>query len=190
MNSIKKLKETKFLSLDETYQLVSDIIDEDSIGVSQVSKNRNVIAWYLRYRHYLPFKLITDLLDYKGSSSAAEAVFSLEESSDNIPVSFSPRYSDLLGQYAHVANYYYGCSKNIYMDRGVDEGLEDALLFGSSKACSVIDKHNKVSWYKSTPKNSNVYNLMTIMDIAGVQEISEDQIESIISNYEIRFWYA
>ena len=185
MNRLKKLSEIKFLDINECYGLVSDIIDEEYMDSPQDSRNRNLIAWYLRNRHYLSFRLITDLLNYKGGSSAAEAVYTLEESTKPIPVSMNHSMSIQLDHYSHISTTYYDCQSNVYLDRGIDDDLEDALLHGAYVASGVLDKHNKVSWYKPTPLNSTMYNLLRIVDITNCPMPSEKIVDDIVGTYEI-----
>jgi len=150
MNSLKKIRDTEFLTEIDVEMLVSDIIDEESVGAPAQCKNRHVIAWFLRYHHYLPFSLISKVLDYKGGSSAAEAVYTLQDNVRGTPVSMHPIYADLIMHYKHVSDSYYGTKNNLFMDRGVDFRLKEALLCGASFFCHHVGKHNKVSWYDHT----------------------------------------
>lgn len=184
MNRLKKIKETKFLSEQEAFMLVNDIVEEQYVSNPSESRDRHVIAWFLRNYHYLPFSLISQCLEYKGNSSAAEAVFSIQQGT-SIPVSMNHNYIGLIEEYKNVSDVHYGCSRNIFLDRGVDEDLEEALLYGASLACGHVDKHNKVSWYKFTPKGSTLYYMSEIFTMTFT-EVSEYTASEIISTYEIK----
>lgn len=187
MNSLKKLRDTEFLTEIDVEMLVADIIDEEHVGSPATCKNRHVIAWFLRYHHYLPFSLISNVLEYKGGSSAAEAVYTLQDNIKGTPVSMHPIYADLVSHYKHIADSYYGTKNNIFMDRGIDFRLKEALLCGASYYCNHIDKHNKVSWYDHTPKNSTLFNLANILYfIDHGDPIHEDSLNYILDNYEIK----
>lgn len=186
MNQVKKLQSINFLSRVDLEMLVDDIVGEEGVLDVQDCKNRNVIAWFLRYYHYIPFSLITELLRYKGSSSASEAVFTVMNNGELV-TSLSRQYSDLLEQYRDLSGRYYDCSHNIFLDRGVDDEFEDALLYGASQACGVVDKHNKVSWYKATPKNSSLYNLCSILEFLSYDPANEEEaLDYILNYYEIK----
>jgi hypothetical protein len=184
MNRLKKLNDTHFLSDQEVYMLVSDIVEEQYVSNPAEARDRHVIAWFLRNYHYLPFSLISKCLEYRGNSSAAEAVFSLQQSS-SVPVSMNHNYIGLIEEYKNVSDTHYGCSRNVFLDRGMDDEMEEALLYGASMACGHEDKHNKVSWYKFTPKNSTLYHMSEIFTMT-ITEVTEYTASEIISNYEIR----
>jgi hypothetical protein len=185
MNPLTKLRETCFLSEQEVQMLVSDIVDEDCLNSIGESKNRNVMAYYLRNAHYLPFSFISEVLEYRGGSSAAEAVFTLQ-SQVPFTISLDPYYGTQVSHYRGVADIYYGTSRNVMMDRGIEEVLENALLYGASQACGWSDKHNKVSWYSHTPKESTLYAIMDILEYAGSPHVKEDFVEHLLNTYEVK----
>jgi hypothetical protein len=187
MNSLSKLRKITFLTEIDVEMLVSDVIDEEHVDSPSTCKNRHVIAWYLRYYHYLPFSLISRVLEYKGGSSAAEAVFTLMEICEMAPVSMHPNYAGMVQHYKHIADTYYDTKYNVFMDRGVDLRLKEALLYGASYTCNFVDKHNKVSWYDHTPKDSTLFNLFNILYFLDhTDDVDGLNLDFILDNYEIK----
>jgi hypothetical protein len=161
MNNLKVLENTRFISKEEAECLVLDLVEENCVDNIQKSRKRQIIGWFLRNYHYLPFSLISELLEYKSVSSNTEAIFSIIEAHPK-PLSLSQEHHDDVMYFKEISSKFYGCSDNKFMDRVYDEDLTEALLLGAAKACGYMDRVSKIGWFAYTPVNSPLLNLFNI----------------------------
>jgi hypothetical protein len=187
MNNLLVLDKTNFLTEVEADQLAKDIIEEQFVDCPQRSKKRQIICWYLRTYHYLPFSLISSIMEYKSVSSCTEAVFSIISANDS-PLSLSHTYYDDITYFKSVSSKYYGCPDNKFLDRVQDESLQDALLLGAAKKCEYMDKVSRLGWFSYTPVNSPVLNLFHIWKALNNGVDSKEILEEYLID-EVRGLY-
>ena len=183
MNILKKLKETKFLTGKEIRWLVGDIVSEFECDSPKECKDRRLIAWFLTNTNYLPYKKISQALDYYRAPQSYIADMSYVNSVD-VTFSLSGFEKEKIEVMRQIADKYYDCGKNIYLDRVADGYLEEALLFGASKACDCEDRKSNYNTGFSMSKSPSSSQLINLMNLLNMEEKNSDPV-AILDLFEI-----
>ena len=162
-----------FLELQEVHQLVSDMLGEFMVENIHMEVKRPIFAWHLRYFHYLPFSLISNVLSYSSSWAAADSVRTFMSGCEFSPISMVGEPS--IEVLRILSSEYYDSANNIYIDRVSNTELINALLKGASDVCGYMDRPSKTGWFQFTPKDSTMLNAFDIKNRSlTLTEISAD----------------
>jgi len=186
MNILERLNKTRFLKNDEIRWLVGDIVAEFDCDSAKSCSQRRLIAWFLRNAAYLPYKKISDVLEYYRAPQAYFADMSFVNSTD-VTFSISGYEKENLDLMKKIADDYYGCQSNLYLDRISDPYLSEALLYCASKACGVADKksnYNSGFSMSKTPDSSQLVNLKELLEMVEESDTPTDVLNAfeIIKN--------
>lgn len=166
MNILEQLNNTKFLDNNEVDWLTADILGEFECEHAKYCGDRRLIAWFLRNVAYLPYKRIADALSYFRAPQAYLADMKFA-SCAGMTFSISGVDKHKIDVMRSVADNYYDCKNNIYLDRVSNEYLEEALLFGACQTCDVYDRksnYNAGFELKKSPTQSQLHNLKEIIE--------------------------
>ncbi len=155
-----QFKNAELLKLSELHQLASDITAELE---EEGYPHKDIGAWFLRNKCYLPYSLIAELIDYSTAEKAARADQDLRWACDSGMVSLCGEYSEIVARLQSLADNHYGLKGNVLMERAEDE-LSEALLLEASEACGYKDNRRNGQWFQATPKDSTLRNLILILD--------------------------
>jgi len=174
MNLETKYNRADVLSLAELNQLAADVAAELQ---EEGYPHKDIAAWFLRNKCYIPYSLVAELVGYSTPEKAARADQDLRWQCDSGMVSMWGEYTDIVTKLQSLANVHYGLSGNILMERAPDE-LTEALLIEASITTGYRDNRRNGQWFQATPKDSCLRNLMAFRN--------EDMpVEQIIKNFTI-----
>ena len=167
MNILEQLNKTKFLNNNEIDWMTADILGEFECESAKNCGDRRLIAWFLRNVAYLPYKRIADALSYFRAPQAYLADMKFA-SCAGMTFSISGVDKHKIDLMRSVADSYYDCKNNTYLDRVSNEHLEEALLYGAFKECDVYDRksnYNAGFELKKSPTESQLQNLKDMMEM-------------------------
>jgi len=179
MNILQQLNNTKFLDNNEIDWLTSDILGEFDCSSARHCGDRRLIAWFLRNVAYLPYKKISDALGYFRAPQAYLADMKFANSA-GMTFSISGVDKHKVDMMRSIADGYYDCSKNLYLDRVSNEYLEEALLYGACKACGIYDRksnYNAGFDLKKSPTDSQLFNLKDLIHMYENNESINDFLD-------------
>ncbi len=153
-------REAELLSLPDLNQLAADVSAELQ---EEGYPHKDIAAWFLRNKCYIPYSLIAELVGYSSPEKAARADQDLRWQCESGMVSLWGEYRDIVAKLQSLANTFYGLGGNVLMERA-DDDLAEALLIEASITCGYRDNRRNGQWFQSTPKESTLRNLILILD--------------------------
>ncbi len=153
-------RQAELLKLSDLHQLAGDVAAELE---DEGYPHKDIAAWFLRNKCYIPYSLVAELVGYSTAEKAARADQDLRWGCESSVVSLCGEYSDIVAKLQSLANNYYGLGSNVLMERAEDE-LCEALLLEASEACGYRDNRRNGQWFQPTPKDSTLRNLILILD--------------------------
>jgi hypothetical protein len=178
MNLQSRYNNTELLSLNELGQLSADVLAElEEVGYP----HRDLAAWYLRNKCYLPYSLVAELVGYSTAEKAARADQDLRWQCESGMVSLWGKYTDTIAKLESLARNFYGLGGNTLLERAGSDLFEDAVLFEASRITGYRDNRRNGQWFKPTPKYSVLTNYMELTSAVSEGE----DLERALSDFNI-----
>ena len=178
MNLQQRYNQTELLGLSALWQLASDVIAElEENGYPY----KDIGAWYLRNKCYLPYSLVSELVGYSTPEKAARADQDLRWQCDNGMVSLWGEYTDIVAKLESLSRNFYGLGGNTLLERANCDLFEDAMLFEASRITGYKDNRRNGQWFKPTPQYSVLTNFIEMQHLLSEGE----PLENILSDFSI-----
>jgi hypothetical protein len=178
MNLLTRYNNTELIGLSSLYQLADDLLAElEEIGYP----HKDICAWYLRNKCYLPYSLVAELVGYSTAEKAARADQDLRWQCESGMVSMWGEYTEIVQAFESLARNFYGLGGNTLLERANSELFEDAMLFEASRITGWKDNRRNGQWFKPTPKSSTLTNYVELTHLASEGE----DLESLLSDFTV-----